>query len=160
MRQGMVVYVIIAVVGLAIGLGIGVMTTKAKSNVVIEGLKVSLQDLETSSQNNIRSAQADAMRANSELNRVRAELEQFKIAGTDSANSNSPAAAASAASGADSTPADASTKIYVVKDGDSLWQIAEDNLGNGTRFNEIEKLNPGVTVDNLKIGAKLKLPNK
>ena len=32
------------------------------------------------------------------------------------------------------------TKDYVVKSGDSLWKIAAKQLGNGSRFDEIQEL--------------------
>jgi len=49
---------------------------------------------------------------------------------------------------------------YVVKDGDSLWKIAADQLGNGSRYKEIVKLNPGILSDedNLDVGTRLRLP--
>ena len=49
---------------------------------------------------------------------------------------------------------------YVVKDGDNLWKIAADQLGNGSRYKEIIKLNPGIVSheDNLDVGTRLRLP--
>lgn len=49
-------------------------------------------------------------------------------------------------------------RIYVVKESDSLWQIAQKELGNGSRYDEIENLNPSIDPDRLEVGAKLKLP--
>lgn len=51
-------------------------------------------------------------------------------------------------------------KQYIVKEFDSLWQIAEEQLGNGNRFNEIIQLNQSVLTDpeKLVVGMKLKLP--
>jgi nucleoid-associated protein YgaU len=51
-------------------------------------------------------------------------------------------------------------KIYVVKESDSLWQIAQAQLGNGNRFSEIIQLNKSVLSDpeKLEVGMKLKLP--
>jgi len=51
---------------------------------------------------------------------------------------------------------------YVVKDGDSLWKIAADQLGNGSRYKEISKLNPSIASDedNLDVGARLRLPSR
>lgn len=48
---------------------------------------------------------------------------------------------------------------YTVQKGDSLWAIAERHLGNGTRYNEIKKLN-GLTSDVIYSGQVLKLPNR
>lgn len=49
---------------------------------------------------------------------------------------------------------------YVVKEGDSLWKIAESALGDGGRYKEIIEMNKGIIedMDNLVIGANLKLP--
>ena len=52
------------------------------------------------------------------------------------------------------------THVYVVRDGDSLWEIASAKLGNGGRYNEITKLNSDILrdEDNLVVGMRLKMP--
>jgi nucleoid-associated protein YgaU len=55
-------------------------------------------------------------------------------------------------------PTAKNTKYYVVKDGDSLWKIADKQLGNKERFREIIKLNALDDEDYLKIGQRLKIP--
>ena len=49
---------------------------------------------------------------------------------------------------------------YVVKDGDSLWRIAEKKLGNGGRYTAISKLNADILEDedDLFVGMRLRLP--
>ncbi len=49
---------------------------------------------------------------------------------------------------------------YVVRQGDSLWRIAAEQLGDGSRYNEIAKLNADIIddEDNLVLGMRLKLP--
>ncbi|MBN2314559.1 MAG: LysM peptidoglycan-binding domain-containing protein, partial [Sedimentisphaerales bacterium] len=49
-----------------------------------------------------------------------------------------------------------------VKEGDSLWKIASEQLGNGSRYKEILKLNADILEDenSLSPGATLKLPTK
>ena len=49
---------------------------------------------------------------------------------------------------------------YVVRQGDSLWRIAAAQLGDGSRYNEIAKLNADIIADedNLVLGMRLKLP--
>ncbi len=57
------------------------------------------------------------------------------------------------------TPAD---RWYTVQDGDSLWKIAAAQLGAGSRWDEIHKLNAEILTsqDALKLGMKLRLPAK
>ena len=50
-------------------------------------------------------------------------------------------------------------KTYTVVKGDSLWSIAAKQLGNGSRYTEIKKLN-NLTSDIIHSGQVLKLPNK
>jgi nucleoid-associated protein YgaU len=54
------------------------------------------------------------------------------------------------------------TKAYVVKQGDSLWTIAKEKLGNGSRYTEILELNKDVLADesSLTVGMGLKLPER
>ena len=46
---------------------------------------------------------------------------------------------------------------YTVKKGDTLWRIAQKNLGKGTRYKEIQQLN-GMQDDRIRVGQKLKIP--
>lgn len=52
------------------------------------------------------------------------------------------------------------SRVHVVREGDSLWQIAADKLGDGSRYNEIAELNGDVIddEDTLAVGMRLKLP--
>ena len=51
-------------------------------------------------------------------------------------------------------------KSYTVRDGDSLWKIAADQLGDGSRYMEVAKLNDDVLSDedSLTVGMTLKMP--
>lgn len=53
-------------------------------------------------------------------------------------------------------------KSYTVRDGDSLWKIAVDQLGDGSRYTEVAKLNADVLSDedSLTVGMSLKIPPK
>ena len=49
--------------------------------------------------------------------------------------------------------------IYIVVEGDSLWNIAEEQLGDGNLYTEILTLNPQIEEDEpLFVGTKLKMP--
>jgi len=54
------------------------------------------------------------------------------------------------------------SKHYVVKDGDSLWAIAAEQLGSGVRYKEIAKLNADILAndDTLIVGMRLKMPTQ
>jgi len=51
---------------------------------------------------------------------------------------------------------------YVVRDGDSLWRIAAKQLGDGTRYAEIAKLNADILddEDSLSVGMRLRMPRR
>lgn len=47
---------------------------------------------------------------------------------------------------------------YLVKKGDTLWDLADKKLGDGSRWREIANLNGVADPRKLQIGAKLKMP--
>ena len=49
--------------------------------------------------------------------------------------------------------------VYTVKKGDSLWKIAQEQLGNGARYTEIKTLN-NLNSDTIRVGQALKIPSK
>ncbi|HBL40500.1 MAG TPA: hypothetical protein DDY98_02595 [Ruminococcaceae bacterium] len=55
--------------------------------------------------------------------------------------------------------AETSGRTYTVKKGDTLWQIAHTQLGKGSRYAEIAKLN-NIKGNTVKVGQVLKLPEK
>jgi len=52
------------------------------------------------------------------------------------------------------------SRQYVVREGDSLWQIATERLGDGSRYKEISKLNADILddEDTLTVGMRLRMP--
>jgi len=52
------------------------------------------------------------------------------------------------------------SKWYTVRQGDSLWLIAADQLGDGSRYGEVAKLNSDILDDEdcLAVGVRLKMP--
>ena len=49
---------------------------------------------------------------------------------------------------------------YIVREGDSLWSIASERLGHGSRYKEIGELNADVleNENDLSLGMKLRMP--
>ena len=47
-----------------------------------------------------------------------------------------------------------------MREGDSLWQIAAEQLGNGSRYTELAELNADILddEDTVLVGMRLKLP--
>jgi len=47
-----------------------------------------------------------------------------------------------------------------VQEGDSLWRIAAEQLGEGSRYIEIAELNAGILddEDSLVVGTRLRIP--
>lgn len=54
------------------------------------------------------------------------------------------------------------SKVYVVREGDSLWKIAAEQLGNGNLYTEISELNSDILEDEdtLFVGMRLRLPER
>ena len=52
--------------------------------------------------------------------------------------------------------------VYVVKQGDCLWAIANEQLGDGSRYSEIIRLNRDIIddEDSLEVSMRLRLPEK
>ena len=58
-------------------------------------------------------------------------------------------------------PGPAGTTVYVVKEGDKgLWGIAEKLYGDGTLYGVIQKANPNVNSNALRVGQRLIVPPK
>ena len=75
---------------------------------------------------------------------------------------NVPSVGGGSANRTNDNPKPNTGRVYVVKEDDSLWKIAANELGNGTRYEEISKLNSDILTNEnkLKLGMKLRLPAK
>jgi len=58
------------------------------------------------------------------------------------------------------TPRPKRNRQYVVREGDSLWRIAAEQLGDGTRYEEINELNADIVEDedDIAVGLRLRMP--
>ncbi|MHC4552457.1 MAG: LysM peptidoglycan-binding domain-containing protein [Planctomycetota bacterium] len=129
----------------------------------------------TVAKSQVKKSQDNAIRVNNEFIKLEAENKRLQLllkkmmdqraASTVSSIPTAPAAPAPASSAkttettASAPAATGPTVEYTVAEGDSLWKIAATELGNGLRYKDIIKLNPGIDEKSkLDIGMKLKLP--
>jgi len=59
-------------------------------------------------------------------------------------------------------PAAKKYRVYVVREGDSLWKIAAEKLGNPSRYKELARLNAGILKDedHVAVGMRLRIPRR
>lgn len=57
-------------------------------------------------------------------------------------------------------PAPPSTRMHVVRKGDTLWSIAKRYLGDGKQWPRLVKANPGLDPQKLHVGQTLKVPER
>ena len=158
-----VVLVIIAIVGLGVGLAVGIVITNSKSKAAIADLQSKLQQSEAASQEKIRNYDITINRLGNELQQAKIEIEKLNLsapAAEEVAIATTENKNTAAVSDNNSVPGTA--KLYTVKEGDSFWDIAASQLGDGNRYKEIIKLNPNVSTNdkNLAVGTKLKIPTR
>ena len=185
----MAITALLALIALAAGAGIGLLITKpqmAAKQTEIDSLSSELEQLRAKSdqqektsaaeingvRNQLARAENEKSRINTELIRTKSELvrlenalKQFAAPEAAPAPTAIPAAAASpqipAAVPASNTALKAAAGEYVVKEGDSFWKIASEQLGSGARYQQVIDLNPQIDPKRpLAVGTKLKLPQK
>ncbi|MEN8128378.1 MAG: LysM peptidoglycan-binding domain-containing protein [Planctomycetota bacterium] len=177
MRQ-LISYLAALLVGVGIGYGVGMMTSKPKleeKQTMVNDLLAQKKKSEEEAQKAIEKVALEAIQYKNRLTRNEALLDdikkQLKQAKADliAVKNESMQSAVAEVSESPATPpvstdtaappATIATKEYTVAEDDSLWKIAEKELGNGIRFKEIIDLNPGVTESTvLHKGMKLKIP--
>lgn len=182
--------VVALLVGFAAGFGVSYLVTQGQQEQMqtkVDDLQAQVDDLQkklqvskaesdriirkaseelAKSQKNFTRLQNILKNVNIELTRTKAELATLKGSDQPSLNIATPTATQTAPAKATTTTAARSsstvpTKVYTVKEGDSLWKIAANELGEGFRFREILDLNPNISENQtLKVGSKLKIPTR
>lgn len=89
-------------------------------------------------------------------------LKEYKEYGTKSISLSSLAgivatAAVALVTNERSTTSKQTSKTYVVKEGDTLWNICKLQLGDGSKYKEIAELNNLENPDKIYVGQKLRL---
>ncbi len=153
-----VVLIIIVIVALGVGLAAGIIITNSKNKPAIADLESKIRQSEEKSRN----YDTLVTRLSSELQQANVELEKLKTpASAAEGAATAPAANGQTAAAPADNSAPAGTTTYTIKSGDSLWTIAQKQLGNGDRFKDILKLNPKITAKStLVVGSKLTIPAK
>jgi nucleoid-associated protein YgaU len=166
MSQKVILVIIIVIVALGAGVGAGVLITNAKSKAAIADMQKKMKQSDAASQERISNCNATVEKLSGELQLAKFENETLKKSAAPAEQAaaavTAPAGnATTAAAPADNSTTTGETKQYTIKSGDSLWSIAKNQLGNGSRVNDILKLNPKLTAkSNLVVGSKLNIPAK
>lgn len=129
--------------------------TKVKSD-----LSRSLSTLRRSN-TELEQAKSELLLVKQAFERAKAKDQETPQSQTAAASREQPATAKPALQAQPARTSAGPVQEYTVQSGDSFWKIAQAQLDNGSRFQEIIDLNPEVdSTKPLKIGMKLKLPAK
>ncbi len=165
-------YPVMLLVGIGIGTGVGMLISKPKidkGQKDFEQLQTQMQTAKAESEKTIARNENEITRMKDfvkqitmQLAKAKAELEAIKGGNPESALTSPEAAEPEVVITTPIGTAPATSAIdYTVEENDSLWKIAEEQLGNGIRYQEIIDLNDGVTENTvLHKGMKLKLPKE
>ncbi len=171
-----ILYPVMLLVGIGIGTGVGMMISKPKidkSQKELDQLLTQMQTSKAESEETIQKAAREItrnkneltraknllIRTDTELKRVRAELQKIKVPAASAPGTEEPVVVIITPTGTAGAASTTRTIDYTIKDGDSFWKIAQEQLGDGLRYTEILKLNPGISENqSLTIGMKVKIP--
>jgi len=163
-------------VGIGIGTGVGMMISKPKIDEGQKELDQLLTQMQTSkaeseetiqraaakisrNENELRRTKNLLIRMDAELKKVRAELQKIKAPAASAPGTEEPVVVITTPTSTAGTASTTRTIDYTIKDGDSFWKIAQEQLGDGIRYKEILKLNPDISEnDTLIVGTKIKIP--
>lgn len=105
--------------------------------------------------------QLEKMQLEEELNRLRnPEAEgSDSNAGEGEGGTEGEGGAASGTNSGTNSGTTAGTTEYTVKEGDTAWSIAQEQLGNGAEYQKILDANNMKETDTISVGMKLKIPS-
>lgn len=159
--------------GVGIGVGVGMLISKPKidkSQKELDQLLTQMQTSKAESEEIIQRAAAKIsrnekelvraknllIRTDAELKKVRAELRKINGSATPALGTTEPEVVITTPTATASTMR---TVDYTIKDGDSFWKIAQEQLGDGLRYKDILKLNSDISENQtLTVGTKIKIP--
>jgi LysM repeat protein len=162
-------YPVMLLIAVAIGTGVGVLISKPKIDKQKEEIE-RIKRAKVQSEEAIKRATEKIVRYEKEIARTEnvlketmAELakasQQLTTMTSPVSESSEPVVVITTQS--DRLGTEMPTVDYTVKEGDSLWKIAQEQLGNGDRYKEILRVNPGLSEDQtLDIGTKIKIPTQ
>ena len=175
-----ILYPVMLLVGVGIGTGIGMLISKPKIDKNQKELDQLLTQMQTSkaeseeiiqraatkiarNENELTRTKSLLIRTDAELKKVRAELQTIKAQNpgisTLSEDTTQPPVVLATPTGTAGISSTTRTIDYIIKEGDSFWKIAQEQLGDGLRYTEILKLNPSISENqSLTIGMKVKIP--
>jgi len=164
MKQKLVI-VIVAVIALGAGFAGGFVLANKKGKTAVADIQTKMQQSEAASRARISNYDNIVNRLSGELQIARLESEGLKSQAAPQAESV-PVVLGQQSEMPDGPSDDSSltqggTRVYTIQSGDSFWSIAQKQLGNGSRYAEILKLNPKLTEKSrLVVGSRLTLPAK
>ncbi|OQA00852.1 MAG: LysM domain/BON superfamily protein [Planctomycetes bacterium ADurb.Bin401] len=167
MKQ-IIIIAVVGIVGIGAGFAGGMFFANTKSKAVIADMQTRMQQEQNQAQERLNGYDMMISTLNNELQKATLEIEKLKTP-VSVITQQVPAASEvkemefEQPDGPTSAYAtkgnDTNTKLYKIQSGDSLWSIAQKQLGNGSRFKEILKLNPKLTEkSNLVVGLNINIP--
>jgi nucleoid-associated protein YgaU len=171
MKQKLVI-VVITVVALGAGFAGGFILADKKGKNTVTDIQTRMQQSEAASRARISNYDNIVNKLSGELQIARLEIEGLKSQGiqpesqepqrqTQQSVTISRQQPQQPAELPDGPPDGVNVKYYTIQSGDSFWSIAQKQLGNGSRYMEILKLNPKFSEKSrLVVGSKLMLPAK
>jgi nucleoid-associated protein YgaU len=173
---------VMLLVGVGIGAGVGMLISKPKideqkkkndqlvtqmeiaktdSEAIIEGVETEI----TQNKNELTRTRSMLNLITTQLAKANAEITALKSPDPQSpvtlSETTKPVVVITTPRRTDRTASTAGATDYTIKDGDSFWKIAQEQLGDGNRYKEILELNPSISENQtLVIGTKIKIPTR